>query len=65
MKMQPVRWIDTPKNALNIYSKKFRNMSLDEIEKEIDFETKYKPQGYTGQLFCWTTATVFITKPNS
>ena len=62
VKLTTVKWTNTPASAMQIYNPQFRNISVEEIEKQIDFETNWLPYGYNQQMYCWTTSTVFITK---
>lgn len=51
-----------PPDSLQLYNKKYRDMSLEEIEKEINFEKNYLPLGFKTLSFNWNTAQVFINK---
>ena len=62
VKLTIVKWPNTPAGAMQIYNPKFRNIAIEEIEEQIDFESNWLPYGYNRQMYCWTTSTVFITK---
>lgn len=60
--IKEIKWTEAPIKSVQIYRPWFRNMTLEEIEKEIKFDEKYKPYGYKHAFFARNTATVHITE---
>lgn len=48
--------------AVQIYNPKFRNMTLEEIEKEINFNKNWLPYGYWRRWYNNDLATYFVSR---
>jgi len=54
-------WVNAPK-GMQIYCPTFRDKSIEQIEKEIDFQNNWQPFGYNSAYLSRDIATVFITR---
>jgi hypothetical protein len=60
--LRQIKFHEIPHGAAVSYNPAFRTLTLEEIDKVIDFDNNWKPYGYNEGLYNPNTASVYFVR---